>query len=186
MSVTLERAPTLGLDDLVALDRDALMALFRTLAAPGRMEMDGEYLSRLPGYAEAAWRAAMIEVGKDYWLGKSYTPQPLDGHHGHGLNRYRAADGAIRRNSRFIWDIAPSTVDDRASLVMRYAHFPNWGGGHDLVDEVRVVAPGRYLGLYHTATPVPGFTPRPGGARSGIEFFMLTGPVAPFVPAEKD
>lgn len=186
MSTTLERPSVHSLESLAALDRAALMALFRTLPAPERTELDGEYVSRLPDYAEAEWRTAMAAVGKDYWLGKSYTPAPLDGHHGHGLNRYRSADGVIRRNSRFVWDIAPSTVDDRISLVMRYAHFQNWGGGHDLIDEVRVVGPSLYLGLYHTKAPVPGFTPRPGGARSGIEFFMLSGPVAAFVPAERD
>lgn len=186
MSTTLESPRTHTLDTLAALDRDGLMALFRTLPAPGQSELDGEYVSRLPDYAEAEWRAAMAKVGKGGWLGKSYTPAPLDGHHGHGLNRYRSPDGTIRRNARFVWDIAPSTVDERMSLVMRYAHFANWGGGHDLIDEVRVVAPGLYLGLYHTRAAVPGFTPRPGQGRSGIEFFMLAGPVAPFVPAEAD
>ncbi|MBN8927856.1 MAG: hypothetical protein J0H19_14675 [Rhodospirillales bacterium] len=184
MSLTLDRPPTL--DDLVAHDRPALMALFRTLQAPARAEMNGDFLSALPAYAEAEWRESMRRVGKDFWLGKSYLPQPHKGHQGHGHNRYRTADGRTRRESRFVWDIAPSTIDGNPSLVMRYAAFPNWGGAHDLIDEVRVVRPNLYLGLYHTATPVPGFTPRPGGTRSGIEFFILSGPVAAYVPAQND
>ncbi|MBS0644548.1 MAG: hypothetical protein JSS43_32175 [Proteobacteria bacterium] len=182
MSRVLDRPRTL--DDLIPLDRSELMALFRTLPPPE--PMDGEFVSALPAYSERLWRDTMASLGKPYWLGKSYSPEAFDGHQGHGLNRYRTETGSIQRVARFVWDIGPSTVDDRVSLVMRYGHFANWGGSHDLIDEIRLLAPGLYIGLYHTARPVPGFTPRDGGARSGIEFFFLTGPAAPFVPADAD
>jgi hypothetical protein len=42
------------------------------------------------------------------------------------------------------------------------------------------------LGIYHTAAPVPGFTPRRAGSRSALEVFVLSGPIAPFVPADAD
>src|SRR4051794_7887521 len=118
MSLTLERPQTL--DDLVPLDRDALMAVFRTLPPPE--PMDGEFVSALPGYSAREWRDTMAALGKPYWLGKSYSPAQRDGHQGHGLNRYRTESGAIQRLSRFVWDIGPSTVDSGTSLVMRYAH----------------------------------------------------------------
>lgn len=180
MTLVLDRPRTM--EDLVAMDREALAALFATLPPPE--PMDGEFVSALPGYFAQTWRDAMATLGKPYWLGKSYSPIAFEGHQGQGLNRYQTADGAVQRFSRFVWDIGPSTVDDCPSLVMRYGHFPNWGGGHDLIDEIRLVAPGLYMGLYHTARPVPGFTPREGGARSGIEYFFLAGPVAPFVAAD--
>ncbi len=187
MSQTLKTAPgTWIVEELRRLDRNGLLAAFEQMPAPEPRIMDGEFLSTLPDYSNEEWRATMARLGKDYWLGKSYSPETLDGHQGHGLNRYRRADGSVSRLSRFVWDIAPSMIDGRSSLVMKYAHFKNWGGSHDLIDEVRVAGPDTYLGIYHTAEPVPGFTPRSGGARSGIEFFMLTGPVAAFVPAEQD
>lgn len=174
------------LQQLRQLGRTELTAVFRTLPAPSPQEMDGEFDSDLPDYSREEWRQTMAALGKDYWLGKSYTPRPLDGHDGHGLNRYRRPDGAVMRISRFVWSIAASVVDGRDSLVMRYAPFKNWGGSHDLIDEVRVAAPGVYLGLYHTAAPVPGFTPRQEGARSAWEFFLLSGPTADFVEATGD
>ena len=166
--------------------RGELDALFRTLAAPTTVEMDGEFISDLPSYSREEWRSTMANLGKDYWLGKSYKPEAFRGHAGHGLNRYRTKAGEVRRLSRFIWNIAPSTLDGRPSLVMQYSAFPNWGGGLDLIDEIRVATPGVYLGLFHTARPVPGFTPREGGKRSGIEFFFLSGPVSAFIEAEQD
>ncbi len=173
-------------DALRGLDRDGLTSVFRQLAAPGPEEMAGEFASTPPDYSNAEWRSAMAALGKDYWLGKSYTPQAFVGHRGHGLNSYRRSDGSIRRLSRFVWDIGPSIVDGQPSLVMRYAAFRNWGGSHDLIDEIRIAHADTYLALYHTAASVPGFTPRPGGHRSGIEFFILSGPVGPFVPADED
>lgn len=178
--------PAWSFETLARLTREELDALFGTLPAPTIAEMDGEFISALPGYSGAEWRSTMASLGKDYWLGKSYKPESFGRHTGHGLNRYRTAAGDIRRLSRFVWNIAPSTVDGRPSLVMHYSAFSNWGGGLDLIDEVRVAAPGVYLGLFHTARPVPGFTPREGGLRSGIEFFFLSGPVSTFVAAEQD
>lgn len=174
-------------DELRRLGRDGLMAVFRQLAAPRPEAMSGEFASSLPDYSNAEWRSAMAALGKDYWLGKSYAPQPLGNRRGHGLNSYRRGDGSIRRMSRFVWDIGPSVVDAEPSLVMRYAAFDNWGGSHDLIDEVRVAAAGTCLGLYHTTAPVPGFTPRQGdNGRSGVEFFILEGPVGPFIAADED
>jgi hypothetical protein len=173
-------------DELVGLDREGLTRLFRSLPAPGIDEMNGEFASELPNDARAAWRSFMVRLGEDYWLGKSFSTTAWAGHAGHGLNRYRTADGSVRRRSRFAWNIGPSIVDGGPALVMKYAPFKNWGGGHDLQDEVRVAGPSTYLGLYHTAEPVPGFTPAGPGPRSGLAFFFLTGPVGPFVPAEED
>lgn len=179
-------APAWTAEDLRPLDREGLMAAFRQLPAPHAEAMTGEFASTLPDYSNAQWRGAMAALGKDYWLGKSYLPEPFRGHRGHGLNSYRRGDGSIRRLSRFVWDIGPSVVDARPSLVMRYAAFGNWGGSHDLIDEIRMAGADTYLGLYHTRAPVPGFTPRPGNGRSGIEFFILSGPIGPFFSADED
>ncbi len=168
-------------EELLRQDRDTLLALFATLSAPQPAQMDGEFIGEVPHYMDALWRQTMATLGKDFLLGKSYTPNPWNGHIGHGLNRYRAPDGTIRRLSRFVWDIAPSVIDGRDALVMHYAPFPNWGAEHDLIDEVRAAGPGVWLGIYHTASPVPGFTPRQDGSRSAIEIFLLSGPTAPFV-----
>lgn len=137
---------------------------------------------RSPGLHEHALAADDVAAR----LGKSYTPTAWNSHIGHGLNRYRTSDEIIKRNSRFVWDMAPSVVDGRPALVMHYSAFANWGAKHDLIDEVRAAGPGVWLGIYHTASPVPGFTPRLDGPRFALEVFVLTGPIAPFVPAEAD
>jgi len=165
------------MNDLRALEWSDLTALFGCLLAPASDVMDGEFDSGLPAYAEDEWRSAMRDLGRGYWLGKAYSPDGYDGHDGQGYNCYRAGDVGIERLSRFVWDITDSTISDGTSLVMHYAAFDNWGGSHDLIDEVRIVQPGLYLGAYHTAAPVPGFTPHPGtNGRSRVEYFFLEGP----------
>ncbi|GAB3617710.1 hypothetical protein GCM10027416_22670 [Okibacterium endophyticum] len=174
-----------SVEQLATASREELEALFHDLSAPKPDEFDGEFIGALPSYSNDEWRATMESMGQDFWLGKSYSPVEFDGHAGHGLNRFKRPDGTVVRDGRFVWDIAPSTIDGRPSLLMVYSHFPNWGGDVDLIDEVRSVGDNVYLGIYHTAEPVPGFTPRQGNGRSGIEFFILEGPIAPFVPVDE-
>ena len=90
-------------DELRRLSRDGLMTVFKALPAPRPEVMAGEFASSLPDYSNTEWRSAMAALGKDYWLGKSYSPQPLNGHQGHGVDSYRRGDGSIRRLSRFVW-----------------------------------------------------------------------------------
>jgi hypothetical protein len=170
---------------LLSSSREELLACFSSLKAPTLEEMNGEFDCVLPTYSNEQWRHSMAAMGKDYWLGKAYRLESIDVHVGHGYNRYRAADGRVNRLSRFVWDIAPSIVDQQPSLVMQYSAYANWGGSHDLIDEVRVLGSGAYLGIYHTAAPVPGFTPREGAfGRSALEVFLMHGPVGDFQPTE--
>ncbi|MET8797723.1 hypothetical protein ABZV91_14955 [Nocardia sp. NPDC004568] len=168
---------------LVARTTEDLVELYKSLDAPDPAEMYGEFSGHLPATREDAWRAFMRERGAQPWLGKAYRPEECNGHVGHGYNRYQGPDGVIIRMNRFVWDIEPSIVDGRDTLVMHYSAFDDWGGANDLIDEVRVVAPGVYLGIYHTAAPVPGFTPGEPQAdgRSAISAFILAATDMPWV-----
>lgn len=171
--------------ELAPLSRDDLIAVFKTLPPPRQAEMDGEFNGHIPDYHHDLWYSTQLALSGGRWLGKAYRSLPHERWSGQGYNRLQMPDG-VARNSKFGWEIAPSTVDGRPALIMTYAAFRNWCGGQDLVDEVRRAGDGVYLGVYHTREPVPGFTSDPGdNGRSALQVFLLTGPVAPWVGAER-
>ncbi len=154
-------------ESLRRLPRAEALALFADLPAPALPS--GEYAGHIPAYIEPAWRAFLAEARIGHWLGKGYAD-------GQGYNVYQAASGIVRR-LRFAWSFGVSSLDGGPALLMHYAAFPNWAGQQDLTDELREVAPGLLLGIYHTRTVVPGFTPRAGNGRTEPELFILSGPV---------
>jgi len=177
---------TWTLERVAALTREELFALFRTLPAPTPREMDGEFIGHLPDYSREVWLRWAAGTGNGEWLGKAYRPEAYGRWPGHGYNRWdRKGKGEVtNRDMRFAWAIEPSTISTGSSLVMYYSAFKHWGGEQDLIDEIRRVTTGLYLGAYHTREPVPGFTPRHGSMRSEPEIFMLTGPVRAWVGPE--
>ncbi|OJJ66163.1 hypothetical protein ASPBRDRAFT_201261 [Aspergillus brasiliensis CBS 101740] len=168
--------PQYDLDTLINASPDELKQIFAQLPAPSAKEMDGEYASEIPAYANVKDRTALAALGFGDWLGKSYTPTVYKHHQGHGLNQWKQPDGSVRRVLRFAWDIEPSARDGRSSLVMKYAAFDNWGRTITLIDEVRAAAKGLYLCTFATAVDVPGFSVNGEGG-----FFILHGPQKPFV-----
>ncbi len=178
--------PTWTLEGVAALSREKLFALFDTLSAPTLREMDGEFVGHLPDYSRDVWLRWSSELKAGMWLGKAYRPEAYGRWPGRGYNRWdtQGKGQVTERHMRFAWAIESSTFTTGTSLVMYYGPFKNWSGEQDLLDEIRVVSPGLYLGAYHTREPVPGFTPRQGRKRSEPEIFMLTGPVGPWVGAE--
>lgn len=174
-----------NLQDLVGLHRDAALALFATLPAPEADVMRGEFAGHVPDYSAAIWHAFVAETGMGRWLGKAYAGEAHGDWPGQGYNLYQTKIGTDRR-LRFGWAMGPSRLDGRPALLMDYTAFDNWAGQNRLMDEVRLVRPGLFLGVYYTEKPVPGFTPRPGEGRSGPEVFILSGPAGPWVGPRKD
>lgn len=168
---------------LKAMGRSEALALFSRLSPPDALA--GEFAGHIPSAMEADWRSFVGTTGIGDWLGKAYLPEPSETWAGHGYNLYRRKD-RITRQLRFAWRFGSSVLDGKPSLVMRYSAFDNWGAQQHLTDEVRQVQPGLLLGVYFTAKPVPGFTPREGADRTGPELFVLTGPVGPWQGAERD
>jgi hypothetical protein len=173
------------LAELAPLSREDLLAVFRTLPAPSLAEMDGEFDGHIPDYHHDLWYSTQLALSGGRWLGKAYKAIPHERWPAQGYNRLEMP-GRVARNSCFGWEIAPSGYDGRPALVMTYSAFRNWCGGQDLIDEVRRAGDGVYLGVYHTREPVYGFTSDPGdNGRSALQVFMLSGPVAPWVGAER-
>lgn len=170
-------------DRVAALSREEALALFRTLKAPMPDEMNGEFDGLVPEYIREEWLAFVTDSGNGQWLGKAYRPEVFERWPGHGYNIFETCDG-VTRQMNFAWAIAPSTFDGAPSLIMYYSAFRHWAGENDLVDEIRKIDDGLYLGVYHTRVAVPRFTPRQGASRSEPEVFILAGPVRGWVGAQ--
>lgn len=151
---------------------------FHGLPAPRPDDVEGEFDGYVPYARRKDWDELMAQARLGTWLGKGYVPQCKGASSGTGYNRYRRS-GGLQRRLRFAWSIDRSSIDGRDTLLMRYSAFDNWAGQRDLIDELRMLERGLWLGLFYTRKPEPLFTPRPGNGRSGIEFFILAGPVGP-------
>lgn len=172
-------------EQLCALDRDDGLSLFHDLGAPAFGDITGELAGHVPLYAAREWRNFVKRGGIGDWLGKGYQFGRYGDWQGQGYNLYRTPQGVMRR-LRFAWTFGNSVLDQRPALIMNYRAFKNWAGANDLIDEVRMVQPGLFLGVYYTSMPVPGFTPRSAQGRSAPEFFVLEGPIGAWIGADRD
>lgn len=158
--------------ELRRLPRDELLRLFATLPAPDLAEMQGEYRARL--LAQPYWLAtmagrALLENPFAAWQCKAF--RPLDADHGRGYNTFRQAGRLVQRYPMLTL-VAPSRFDGRPAYQLVYRRFHSACGAVHMVDEVRRVAPGLYLGM-----GTWGFT----DAWRRIPWpFLLEGPVAPY------
>jgi hypothetical protein len=65
---------------------------------------------------------------------------------------------------------------------MYYGRFNNYAGDVELIDEIRRLDDGAYLGIYTANETVLGFsTVKLGNTRSEPDIFGLSGPVGPWV-----
>lgn len=149
-----------------------LLQLFSTLEAPAVSEMNGEYAACL--LAQPNWLATRIgqmalsnPMGS--WLCKAF--RPLDANSGRGYNSFRQRGKVVQRYPMQTM-IAPSRFDSRPAYQLVYRHFHSLCGDINMVDEVRRVAPGLYLGI-----GTWGFT----RAQRHISYpFLLEGPQAAY------
>ena len=156
--------------ELLALDPDEAVNLFRKLSKPPN-DFAGEFRGHVPNYLRDEWSVLMKESGLGTWLGKGFLAEKHGEYLGHGYNIY-SNNGKIHRQLEFAWSFENSELDECPALIMYYRAFTNWAGKRDLIDEIRMVAPGIFLGLFHTREAVPHFT-RPGSERSAVGFFLL-------------
>ena len=160
--------------DVLGLSAEELVTLFQTLEAPGIEEMRGEYaalLLRQPSAAAAlsGYLTCYSPLYPGHWLAKVFRPV------GEGRGRgYNTSSHFRRVVQRFpmLTLITPSRYDGRPAFQLVYRAFRSRCGFVHMVDEVRRLAAGQYLGI-----GTAGFSdaqrqlPRP---------FLLTGPVAPY------
>ena len=165
---------------VLGLSREELLALWSEAPAVEMAELDGEYEGLVPNAGDPETEARVNEkmfnensaIG--YWLGKAYTP--LSATTGDGYNRWRRPGGKVERNIRFGTEMGPSLIDGKPALLMYYGAYVRADGSHPrstLVDEIRKLADGVYLGL--------GTRANEDGSRSRPGHFAMVGPVGEWV-----
>jgi hypothetical protein len=169
------------LEKILALNAEESLALWRTLPSPTLEEMDGHYMGlgangddpkRQAGFAKAMLNESS-RLG--YWLGKAFHPTSASA--GEGYNRWRYPGNKIVHNQRMLTRIAPSLIDGAPAYCLDY---PAVNPNSSLIDELRRLDDGVYIGAATTAAPEGGRT-RPG-------LFLLVGPTDRWVggPYEAD
>jgi hypothetical protein len=137
------------LDDLAALDVDALTALYRAGRMPASMAaLDGNPRCRMlsirgldrGGVAGALRRFAASSSFP--WAGKSFSSEAPD--RGRGINRVRL--GGERRWFPFVTLVEPSAIDGQPCIFLDYRQPENPRAIQMIRDELREVAPGLFLG----------------------------------------
>jgi hypothetical protein len=160
--------------DVRALKTEDTLALFKTLECPTLEEMNGEYRGeqlRAPGVISGiiciGFTNNPLLMGK--WLSKSF--RPVDASTGRGYNSLRHF-GRVNRQGPMHTLIAPSRFDGRPAYQLVYRSFHSICGFVHMVDEVRRLDPGRFLGI-----GTIGFT---DSQRRVPLPFLLTGPIAAY------
>lgn len=177
-------------EEVMALNREQAVELWKTLPAPDFGELDGEYTGHVPYGDNEEVRKAKAEFFFDesspigYWLGKAY--KATSDLKGEGYNLWRRPGRKVERNLRFATELGVSAIDGRPSLIMYYRAFNTPMGAVDLVDEIRKLEDGLYLGIYTTKVTVPGFSTMKGGERSEVDRFALTGPIGAWVGVDDE
>lgn len=138
-----------SLDDLAALDVQALGVLYRGASAPASMaELDGDLIGRMLAVrlldGGPALRA-VASIARDVrfpWGGKSF--RATDARVGAGINRVHL--GGRHRLFPFATRVGPSVLDGAPAVILDYDLPENPGFIRAIHDEVRAVTPGLFLG----------------------------------------
>jgi len=171
-------------ENIMELKLEEVIELWKQCPAVEMSELIGEYDGIIPKAENNEGWERMREYMHDensqpgYWLGKAFWP--LSKTRGDGYNRYRHAGGRIELYMRFATEMGTSLIDGKPSFMMYYgAYRLRWipeGQENTLVDEIRKLVDGIYLGL--------GTTKLPDGRRSDPGPFVLVGPVGTYIRAD--
>jgi hypothetical protein len=160
--------------DVTELSADEILKLFETLECPALSEMNGEYrgeqlrqLGVVSTIITTLFTSNPLLFGK--WLSKSF--RPVDATFGRGYNSMTHF-GRVTRQGPMRTLIAPSRFDGRPAFQLVYRAYHSICGFVHMVDEVRRLERGRYLGI-----GTVGFT---DGQRRVPLPFLLTGPIGPY------
>jgi hypothetical protein len=161
------------MEKILSLDRDQIIALWKTLPSVTVAELHGHYMGLVPNAGNAKRQASTTAFMYDenssrgYWLGKAY--KQTGPHKGEGYNRWRFPDGKVVRNLRFSTEDGISLIDGEPALLMNYGAYNK----SNLVDELRKLDDYVYLGL--------GTVLASGGKRGEPGHFVLIGPTDEWV-----
>lgn len=174
--------------DLKQRSRKELKKLFWSLPVPSVSEIHGEYAGILLNQGNRVTSAlTRFFVNKEgFWLGKAF--EPMSDSKGRGYNIFRTRKG-IRRSLRMHThhreietEIDPEKDSETHRLTIEYGEV-NDGLVGSIVDELRRVAPGLFLGIGEVA-----FGGRVLPRISRKVMFAMVGPVGEFreEAADKD
>lgn len=165
-----------SMEKLLALSREQIIELWKTLDPPEFAELDGHYMGLVPNGGdrqtqEATGKFMYNEKSRiGYWLGKAYKPTSAT--KGEGYNRWRLPNDTVVINQRFGTEMGKSLIDGRPSFMMYYGHYRHElipkGTENTLTDEIRKLDDNIYLGM--------GTTELADGSRSQPGHFVLVGP----------
>ena len=189
------------------LDPVAAVELFKTLPCPTMEEMNGEFSGEMTSFP-TVWKKVFWNVASKnpifpgIWQGKSFRQTGTS--EGRGYNSvWRVTGGKVD-----IWpmqtSIGPSFFDGKPSFRLVYRAFDHYAGDIHMLDEVRKLPDGRYLGIGRTGDsaeerrmPMPfllkqrigDYRQDIGTAREGFdqnaEFKLLEFPVSAYQAAAK-
>ncbi len=169
MTITTSR---LSVEQLEQLSTEELLKVFQTLPAPKISEMDGEFAARLLQQPSTLARFfGQVSVANPLmpWLCKAF--RPVDAESGRGYNTFKLLGRVVQRFPMQTV-IAPSRYDGKPAYTLVYHIYHSMCGDIHMVDEVRKVADGVYLGI-----GTWGFT---RGQRQVALPFLLEGPIAAY------
>ncbi len=160
--------------DVHELSAEETLEVFKTLECPSLGEMNGEYKGeqlRQPGIVSTIISTLFTNnpllFGK--WLSKSF--RPVDDAGGRGYNSLTHF-GSVTRQGPMRTLIAPSRFDGRPAYQLVYRDYHSICGFLHMVDEVRRLDAGRYIGI-----GTVGFT----DAQRRVPLpFLPTGPIGPY------
>jgi hypothetical protein len=160
--------------DIHELSAEETLELFKTLECPRLDEMNGEYKGeQLRQRGMIATVISTLFTNNPLlfgtWLSKSFRPGDAGG--GRGYNSL-AHFGRVTRQGPMRTLIAPSRFDGRPAYQLVYRAYHSICGFVHMVDEVRRLDAGRYLGI-----GTIGFT----AAQRRVPLpFLLTGPIGSY------
>jgi hypothetical protein len=124
--------------------------LFKTLPAPSMEEMNGEFSGQIISYP-TLFRKIVWGVGSNnpiflgVWQGKSFRQtSPAEGR---GYNTVKRWIGGRVDMWPMLTRIGPSYFDGKPSFQLVYRAFEHYASDIHMLDEVRRLPDGRYLGL---------------------------------------
>jgi len=158
--------------DVSLLNVEETLEVFKTLDCPTLQEMNGEFRGRMLSFPTLSRKLFWTIASKNpifpgIWQGKSF--RAVDKVSGRGYNIvWRLPGGCVD-----IWPmqtrIGPSYFDGRPSFQLVYRAFDHYAGDIHMLDEVRRLDNGRYLGIGRTGSTVV--------ERRLAMPFLLVGPV---------
>ena len=158
--------------DLDEISHHQLLNLFSRLTAPAVNDMQGEYAAHLlgqPNWPAKFFGNAVLDNPLRHWRCKAF--RPVDELSGRGYNTFEQR-GRIVQCYPMGTQIAPSRFDGHPAYQLVYRQFHSTCALLNMVDEVRQIVPGLYLGI-----GTLGFTK----AQRRISYpFVLSGPEAKY------